>query len=344
MKLSDDGIGRYQTNTKVSMDMALRVVHPKVMADCQGNTASQNELRTLVDALPGLVWTALPDGRIEFLNQRWREYTGLSVEEAYGWGWRTAIYPGDLSELLERWRAILASGEPGEVEARFRRFDGEYRWFLIRAVPVHDEQGNVVRWYGINADIHDRVIERERSQLSLTRAFDELKKSERRLRAIVNTIPTMASCSLPDGSGECWNQRWHDYTGLSPEAARGWMWQAAIHPEDLGAVMDTWRRLLALGQAGEVEGRLRRFNGEYRWFLFRFEPLRDETGNIVNWYGTSTDIDGRKRAETLLTGQKQLLERIYRNDKKDLHSCYLRCNSVQVLRTCSGISARTYTN
>jgi PAS domain-containing protein len=82
MKLSDDGIGRYQTNTKVSMDMALRVVHPKVMADCQGNTASQNELRTLVDALPGLVWTALPDGRIEFLNQRWREYTGLSVEEA----------------------------------------------------------------------------------------------------------------------------------------------------------------------------------------------------------------------------------------------------------------------
>ena len=91
----------------------------------------ENELNQIVDALPGLVWTALPDGRIDFLNQRWCEYTGLGVDEACGAGWQTAIHPEDLPRLLERWRSILASGEPCEMEARLRRFDGEYRWFRL---------------------------------------------------------------------------------------------------------------------------------------------------------------------------------------------------------------------
>jgi PAS domain S-box-containing protein len=111
----------------------------KVIEGGKERVGVENELRVVVDALPGLVWTALPDGHVDFLNQRWYEYTGLLVGDAYGRGWPTPIHPGDVPEFLERWRSILASGEPGEVEARFRRFDGEYRWFLIRAVPVHDE-------------------------------------------------------------------------------------------------------------------------------------------------------------------------------------------------------------
>ncbi len=154
------------------------------------------------------------------------------------------------------------------------------------------------------------AIEREQSQKSLTRAVADLKKSEGRLRTIIDTIPTIAWCTAPDGSGEFWNQRWHDYTGLSLAAARGWGWETVIHPEDLPEVIDTWRRNLATGQAGEVEGRLRRYDGEYRWFLFRFCPLREETGDIVNWYGTNIDIEDRKRAETLLAGEKQLLEMV----------------------------------
>ena len=154
------------------------------------------------------------------------------------------------------------------------------------------------------------AIEREQSQTSLTRALDKIKKSEARLRTIIDTIPTIAWCTAPDGSGEFWNQRWHDYTGLTLEVARGWGWETVIHPEDLSEVMDTWRRYIAAGQAGEVEGRLRRSDGEYRWFLFRFCPLWDETGNIVNWYGTNIDIEDRKRAETLLAGEKQLLEMV----------------------------------
>jgi PAS domain S-box-containing protein len=116
----------------------------------------ENQLSQVVDALPGLVWTALPDGRIDFLNQRWCEYTGLSVDEAYGWGWQTAIHPEDLAELLERWRFILASGEPGEMEARLRRFDGEYRWFLFRICPLAEASGQIVKWCGMSTDIDDR--------------------------------------------------------------------------------------------------------------------------------------------------------------------------------------------
>jgi len=102
------------------------------------------------------VWTSLPDGYVDFLNQRWCDYTGLSLEKACGWGWNSAIYPEDLPALLDYWRSILASGEPGEIEARMRRFDGKHRWFLFKAGPSRDASGKVVRWYGTNTDIEDR--------------------------------------------------------------------------------------------------------------------------------------------------------------------------------------------
>ena len=117
---------------------------------------SEDRLRVIVDTIPALAWSTLPDGSAEFLNQRWLDYTGLSAQEAQGWGWTVAIHPEDSTKLVETWRAILASGTPGELEARMRRFDGEYRWFLFRAVPLRDDLGNIVKWYGTNTDIEDR--------------------------------------------------------------------------------------------------------------------------------------------------------------------------------------------
>jgi formate hydrogenlyase transcriptional activator len=154
------------------------------------------------------------------------------------------------------------------------------------------------------------AIEGERSQEALRCAYEEIRNSEARLRKIIDTIPTLAWCSLPDGTGIFWNRRWHEYTGLSLEVVRGWGWQDAIHPEDLKEITDKWLGFLAAGQPGEVEGRLRRFDGAYRWFLFRAEPLRDESGNIVNWYGTDTDIDDLKRAEAKLRQEEEELRRM----------------------------------
>jgi PAS domain S-box-containing protein len=105
---------------------------------------------------PDLVWTALPDGDINFVNRYWCEYTGIGVDAACGIGWQTAIHPEDLSEFLERWQSIVASRGPGEMEARLRRFDGEYRWFLFAVNPMRNDLEQVLKWYGLNSDIEDR--------------------------------------------------------------------------------------------------------------------------------------------------------------------------------------------
>ena len=126
----------------------------------------------------------------------------------------------------------------------------------------------------------------------------------------VDAIPTLAWSARRDGSAEFLNRRWLDYTGLSAEEASDWGWTAAVHTEDRDRLMDFWRHLLASGEAGEIEARLRRYDGDYRWFLFRVEPVRDNHGNIFKWYGANTDIEDRKRAEALLAAEKQTLEMI----------------------------------
>ena len=141
-------------------------------------------------------------------------------------------------------------------------------------------------------------------------AEDALRQREDDLRLTIDTIPVLAWCTRPDGWNEFRNQRWLDYTGLTIEEARGWGWKVAIHPDDLPRVLDVWQGLLVSGKSGELEARLRRADGVYRWFLFRVEPLRDPQGTIVKWYGINTDIDDRKRAEALLAAENKILEMV----------------------------------
>jgi PAS domain S-box-containing protein len=240
----------------------------------------EERLRLIIDTIPTIVWRKLPDGSADFLNQNFREYTGLSFEEGLGWGWMmNAFHPED--RLIEEWRTALAAGKPFEKEARLRRSDGQYRWFLIRAMPLRDQQGNIANWHGISTDIED------------------LKKAEDRIRLIIDTLPTMVWTLRPDGVVEFANQRWLDYTGLSlqeeiKEPTR------VVHPEDLPRVIEKWLADMAAGGPSEDEMRLRRADGQYRWFLVRTAPLRNEQGIVIKWYGVSVDIEDRKRAEEAL--------------------------------------------
>ena len=129
-------------------------------------------------------------------------------------------------------------------------------------------------------------------------------------RAILDALPAIAWCKLPDGSNEFVNQRWQDYTGIPEDEARGQGWQAAVHPDDLPKLIETWAEIVASGKSGGFEGRLRRHDGVFRWFLARFEPVRDAAGEIVRWYGTSTDIDALKQAEAKLREDERALRRI----------------------------------
>ena len=149
---------------------------------------SEDKYRVMVDTIPALVWCTLPDGSNEFHNQRWHDYTGLPEGAEQGLGWKVAYHPEDLEPLLVKFQALLTSGEPGEFEARLRRFDGEYRWFLIRAVPFRDETGEIVKWYGSSTDIEDRKG-----------AEEQLRQEERELRRITDAIPQTIVIQSPDG-------------------------------------------------------------------------------------------------------------------------------------------------
>ena len=129
-------------------------------------------------------------------------------------------------------------------------------------------------------------------------------------RAILDALPAIAWCKLPDGSNEFVNQRWQDYTGIPEDEARGQGWQAAVHPDDLPKLSEKWAEMMASSKSGEFEGRLRRHDGAFRWVLARFEPVRDDTGQIVRWYGTSTDIDALKQAEEKVREDERALRRI----------------------------------
>src|SRR4029077_20524750 len=143
------------------------------------------------------------------------------------------------------------------------------------------------------------------------RAEDALRHNENRLRLVIDTIPALVWRKLPDGSADFLNQRFREYTGLAVDEGLGEGWLKAIHPEDPASSIDEWRAAFAAGKPFEFEARLRRADGEYLWFLFRGEPLRDELGKIVKWYGTTTDIEDRKRAEQEITRQKEIFQKIF---------------------------------
>jgi PAS domain S-box-containing protein len=271
---------------------------------------SEDRLRLVVDSIPALVWRATTDGIPDFLNQPALDYTGLALDQAET-GWPRAFHPEDKKGMLQKWTAIRQSGLPGGLEARLRRFDGEYRWFLFRAVPLHDEFGNIVKWYGSSTDIEDRKRAEEELRLAnqrLQEAFDEIKKSEDRLRLVTDTIPSLVWRASPDGLPDFLNQRALDYLGIS-SAQVDTAWPRAFHREDRKGMVEKWSAIRESGRRGGFEARLRRFDGEYRWFGFEGEPLRDESGDIVKWYGSSTDIEDRRRAEEeLRRSESKLVE------------------------------------
>jgi formate hydrogenlyase transcriptional activator len=441
-------------------------------ADGSSSPAPGLDVRLVIDALPALAWSSHPDGTVEFVNQKWHDYTGLSLEESYGWGWKAAVHSEDLPVMLANWGRSPDLEATRESKVRLRRSDGAFHWFLLRREPLLDETGAVVRWFGTGIDVEEgsqkemlsvaekrtleliadgaslsrvlnelcaaideyasatsfvclldrdsnqlvpiagphvpaayataitpwrigpnrgscgtaaftkiRVIipdvsndpqwpdevrsvalehgiraawsaplistsgevlgtfcisyseprtpnsrdlelieaaghiariaiERQRSQEALRTALNKVENSETKLRQVLDTIPTLAWSMLPAGPPEFLNKRWHEYTGLSPEEAQGWGYQAAYHPEDIPRLMERWQELVVSGEPGEIEVRLRRHDGVYRWFLCRHESFRDESGKIIRWYGTSTDIETLKQTQEKLREDERELRRI----------------------------------
>ena len=265
---------------------------------------SEARLRRVIDAIPTLAWCNLPEGPNEFLNKVWHEYTGLAPEESHGWGWQVAFHPEDLPPLMRGWQELLVSGEPGQIEARIRRHDGGYRWFLIRVEPFRDETGKIVRWYGTSTDIDD-----------LKRAKDKLRQDEEELRRMTDAIPQAIMVLNPDGKVTHANRVAIEYTGLLLGDAGAEEFRRRIfHPEDVERLREEQQKALLSNVPFENEQRILGKDGKYRWFLIRYNPLLDQSGEVIRWYATATDIDDRKMAEERILNENQALrERIDRD-------------------------------
>jgi PAS domain S-box-containing protein len=250
--------------------------------------ASERKYRHLVDTTPAFVHTALPNGDVDFYNRGWLEYVGVPLTDLLGWGWTRMIHPEDVETIVPKWRAALEAGEPFVAESRVRRADGEYRWFLHREEPLRNEAGEVVKWYGSSIEIQERKIAEQR-----------IREQETELRHILDLTPQHIGVLAPDGSRLYVNQTALEYFGITLEQWRepGTVPNSLAHPEDREQFLYERKKRFLEGKPHEFEARLRRHDGEFRWFLFRQTPLKDERGHITRWYGTATDIEDRKRAE-----------------------------------------------
>jgi PAS domain S-box-containing protein len=257
----------------------------------EARNRSEERYRQLADAMPQIVWTANTDGAFDYYNQRWFDYTGMTLEETRGWSWQPVIHPDDLQNCLERWTAAVETGENYEVEHRFRRAsDGSYRWHLGRATPARDAEGRIVKWFGVFTDIHEQ---------KLTEV--ELQTSQERYRALADAMPQLVWATDENGSHFYYNQQWYDFTGLTEEESMGYGFALALHPDDQERTLKRWERAWRAGESYSIEYRFySRPQGIYRWFLGRAVPVRDAAGRIAQWVGTCTDInDQREMAEQL---------------------------------------------
>ena len=260
---------------------------------------SEEELRIQAESIPQQVWTALPDGTVDFYNHRTAAYLGEAMDKNSAANWLSFVHPDDRDVMQQRWDAALATQRYYEAEFRLRRYDGEYRWFLGQAQARRAPGGHVLRWYGTNTDVHQ--------QRQLT---EELTRREEQFRFLAESVPQIVWTSFGVGSNDYVNQRWFDYTGLEAAEFGGRAnWTAVIHPDDLAETNRRWQESVATGEFFEVEYRFRRHDGVYRWFLGQGRAQRDADGAVIKWFGTCTDIDDQKQAQQQLEAQNARLRR-----------------------------------
>jgi PAS domain S-box-containing protein len=256
--------------------------------------ASEHQLRLMVDSIPALVTTMTPAGDTETVNEQLVAYTGQSREALKNWPEK--VHPEDRARIADRWRRSLETGNPYDAEERVRRADGLYRWFHTRGLPIRDREGHIVRWCLLLTDIEDR-----------RQAEQALRASEHQLRLITETIPALVWRTTPDGEIDYVNRRVLDYTGKPLEDFGDNGWLQLLHPDDVDSTIRQWRQNIQTGLSHQVTYRLRRADGAYRWFDVRGEPLRDNEGRVVQWYGICIDVEDRKRTEEALRNTQERL-------------------------------------
>ncbi len=250
---------------------------------------SEEELREVLDNLPSIVWSATAEGSNLYANRRSLEYCGLTREQVTGGGWESILHPDDMERHNAVWYGCVARGESCQDEVRFRRADGQYRWHLVRGVPVRDAAGKILKWYGALTDIEDRK-----------QAEDKSREQEAGLQQILDLAPQLIVVFGLARERLYANRTTLDYLGISLEEWQGARHASDVHPDDAELAKTFTEQTWSSGIADAIELRLRKRDGSYRWFSVHCNPLHDEKGRITRWYLTGTDIEERKQAEDRL--------------------------------------------
>lgn len=303
---------------------------------------SERRFQTIADAMPQLVWSTLPDGYHDYFNQRWYEFTGMAPGSTMGEVWNDLLHPDDRERAARRWQHSLDTGEPYEIEYRFKAADGGYRWFIGRAVPIRDRAGRIERWFGTCTDIHDKKL----AEGALVAAQDQLKarvaelaQEKARLERLMISAPNLIFINdLKRGRNAYINPQVFESLGYGPAELTGRPLKALgdlIHPEDRRRVAEFQAQIrrVADGEVREIEYRMRHADGTYRWFLFRETPFqRDETGEVTQILGTALDIGARKQADER---QQMLIRELHHRVKNILAT-------VQAIASATGRSSRSF--
>jgi PAS domain S-box-containing protein len=273
------------------------------------------QLRLLIDTIPALVWCANPTtGAPSYFNKRMVDYTGMTLdssdlladESQPSLTMAAIFHPDEINELRRFWFRSVRTGEAFSMRYRLRRADGVYRWVESRAEPLHDSDGRIVHWYGVYVDVDERQ-----------QAEEALRGSERQLCLLIDAIPALVWCATPDGEPSYLNKRMVDFTGMTLDSfehleggslgslAR----QAIVHPDELAELERLWSHAVKTESTLSMRHRLRRVDGVYRWVDLRAEPLRNDDGDIVQWYGVCVDIEDQTRMQDELRAAQAKLAR-----------------------------------
>jgi len=247
---------------------------------------SEAQLRLLTELIPQHIWTGFPGNIADYRNQRWLDYTGMTIEEVRQNGWMTALHLDDHERVVNAIRDASSQKGIYEVEIRLQGVDGQYRWFLARAIPQLDQEGNIIKWYGTNTDIEDRK-----------RAEHALRESEARFRNMADNAPVMVWVTEADGACSFVSQSWYEFTGQAPETGLGFGWVAALHPDDRELSEKTFLAANEKREAFRLEYRLRRNDGEYRWASDSARPRFGSQGEFLGYIGSVVDITETKQTE-----------------------------------------------
>jgi PAS domain S-box-containing protein len=327
------GLEEEQTRTKVNAVITelIQLAEGEHNA-CKETAHKEHNLSTLVESVPNILWIADGEGNITYFNEAWYNFTAAGRLQSKGWGWLNCVDGRDRERVTATWLEHLQDGRSCEIEFRLLAKNDPHakeaavsstsssghagRWFVARALPVKNDNGEVLHWSGTMADIHEtrrfkeelsrRVRELQRLNAENEKTQAKLTESENLFRTMCEASPHLIWTADWQGNSDFFNEPWCNYAGKSLKESKASGWLAITHEGDRQRVEAAWLCRVEDGMDFETEARLQRFDGKYRWHLIKGLPIRDDSGRIVKWCCTCTDIEGHRRlVEELIQARDQ---------------------------------------